>query len=120
WGQLMQGSWADHPLFSALGSANIALLGALGVLLMIDAAVSPLATGWVYLGTGARTGYGLAIHGSVPKSFADNNKHGIPWLPLVISVVIGCLFFFPAPSWYKLVGFISIAAVLSYVIGGVG
>lgn len=120
WGDLMQGGWADHPLFSALGSANMALMGALGVLLMIDAAVSPMATGWVYLGTGARTGYGLSIHGSIPKAFSGNNKFGIPWLPLVISTVVGCMFFFPAPSWYKLVGFISIAAVLTYVMGGVG
>lgn len=69
WGNLMNGSWADHPLFSALGSANIALLGALGVLLMIDAAVSPLATGWVYLGTGARTGYGLSITAPFRRNF---------------------------------------------------
>jgi amino acid transporter len=34
--------------------------------------------------------------------------------------VVGCLFFFPAPIWYKLVGFISIAAVFSYIMGGVG
>lgn len=120
WGNLMNGSWADNPLFSALNSANVALFGALGVLLMIDAAVSPLATGWVYLGTGARTGYGLSIHGSIPKAFSDNNKFGIPWLPLVVSTVVGCLFFFPAPSWYKLVGFISVAAVFSYIMGGVG
>lgn len=34
--------------------------------------------------------------------------------------MVGCLFFFPAPSWYKLVGFISVAAVFSYIMGGVG
>lgn len=120
WGALVTGGWADGPLFHALESANIAILGAFGVLLLIDAAVSPLATGWVYLGTGSRTGYGLSVHRSIPKVFSENNKFGIPWLPLIVSGVVGCVFFVPAPSWYKLVGFISSAAVLTYIMGGVG
>lgn len=120
WGALVTGGWADGPLFHALESANVAIITALGVFLLIDAAVSPLATGWVYLGTGSRTGYGLSIHRSIPKIFSKNNKHGIPWVPLVLSAVVGCAFFVPAPSWYKLVGFISSAAVLTYLMGGVG
>ncbi len=120
WDLLTKGGWADGPLFHALESANIGLLVAFGVFLLIDAAVSPLATGWVYLGTGARTGYGLSIHKSVPKIFSKNNKYGIPWVPLVISAAVGCVFFVPAPSWYKLVGFISSAAVLTYLMGGIG
>lgn len=120
WGQLVTGGWADGPLFHALESANIAVMAAFGVFLLIDAAVSPMATGWVYLGTGARTGYGLSIHRSIPEVFSTNNRFGIPWLPLVVSAVVGCVFFVPAPSWYKLVGFISSAAVLTYIMGGVG
>ncbi len=120
WDQLVTGGWADGPLFHALESANIAFMGAFGMLLLIDAAVSPLATGWVYLGTGARTGYGLSIHRSIPDVFSTNNRFGIPWLPLIVSGVVGCVFFVPAPSWYKLVGFISSAAVLTYIMGGVG
>src|SRR5699024_5056735 len=114
WALLTSGGWADGPLFHALESANIGIMAAFGVFLLIYAAISPLATGWVYLGTGSRTGYGLSIHRSIPKIFSQNNKHGIPWLPLVISAVVGCAFFVPAPSWYKLVGFISSAAVLTY------
>lgn len=120
WDKLVTGGWADGPLFHALESANIAFMGAFGILLLIDAAVSPLATGWVYLGTGSRTGYGLAIHRSIPEVFSTNNRFGIPWLPLIVSAVVGCVFFVPAPSWYKLVGFISSAAVLTYIMGGVG
>lgn len=120
WDKLVSGGWADGPLFHALGAANIAALAALGSFLLIDAAVSPLATGWVYLGTGARTGYGLGVHRNIPKHFTVSNKFGIPWLPLVVSGVVGCVFFVPAPSWYQLVGFISSAAVLTYIMGGVG
>lgn len=120
WDKLLTGRWADGPLFHALESANVAALAALGTLLVIDAVVSPTATGWVYLGTGARTGYGLSIHRSIPRLFSDNNRFGIPWLPLVFSTVVGCVFFVPAPSWYKLVGFVSSAAILTYIMGGVG
>lgn len=120
WGQLVTGGWADGPLFHALESANIAVMASFGTLLLIDAAVSPLATGWVYLGTGARTGYGLSVHRSIPRAFSASNRFGIPWLPLVVSAVVGCAFFVPAPSWYKLVGFISSAAVMTYIMGGVG
>ncbi|MGH8215947.1 MAG: APC family permease [Rhodanobacteraceae bacterium] len=120
WDRLVTGGWADGPLFHALESANIAVMAAFGVFLLIDAAVSPMATGWVYLGTGSRTGYGLSVHRSIPEVFSANNRFGIPWLPLVVSTVVGCVFFVPAPSWYKLVGFISSAAVLTYIMGGVG
>ncbi|GAA3753110.1 APC family permease [Microbacterium kribbense] len=120
WDQLVTGGWADGPLFHALDSANIAALAALGTFLLIDAAVSPLATGWVYLGTGARTGYGLGVHRNIPSVFTKSNRFGIPWVPLVVSAVVGCVFFVPAPSWYQLVGFISSAAVLTYIMGGAG
>ncbi|WP_137119663.1 APC family permease [Segeticoccus rhizosphaerae] len=120
WNLLETGSWADGPFFHALDSANLAALTALGTLLLIDAAVSPLATGWVYLGTATRTGYGLAVHRNIPPMFQNNNKFGIPWIALIVSTVVGCVFFVPAPSWYQLVGFISAAAVLTYVMGGVG
>ncbi|HEX7339973.1 MAG TPA: APC family permease [Rhodanobacteraceae bacterium] len=120
WADMVGGGWADGPLMHALDSANIAALSALGTLLLIDAVVSPAATGWVYLGTGARTGYGLSVHRTIPSVFSHNNRFGIPWLPLVVSAVVACVFFVPAPSWYKLVGFISSAAVLTYIMGGVG
>ncbi|MGH3447587.1 MAG: APC family permease [Nocardioidaceae bacterium] len=120
WDLLNTSNWADGPLFHALDSAGIAALAALGTLLLIDAAISPLATGWVYLGTATRTGYGLGVHRNIPPIFQANNKFGIPWIALIVSGVVGCVFFVPAPSWYQLVSFISAAAVLTYIMGGVG
>ncbi len=120
WDQLGTGSWADGPFFDALDSAGIAALAALGSVLLIDAAVSPLGSGWVYLGTATRTGYGLGVHRNIPSLFTNNNRFGIPWIALIVSAVVGCIFFVPAPSWSALVGFISAAAVLTYIMGGVG
>lgn len=120
WSELPKSNWADGPLFHALNSAGIAGLATLGTLLIIDAVVSPSATGWVYLGTATRCGYGLGVHRNIPPVFQASNRFGIPWVALVVSVVVGCVFFVPSPSWYTLVGFISAAAVLTYIMGGAG
>lgn len=120
WTKLITSSWASGPFFHALDAAGIASLAAFGTVLLIDAGVSPGATGWVYLGTSTRTAYGLSVHGNAPKLFQTMNRFGIPWLTLLGSLIVGCLFFIPAPSWYQLVGFISAAAVLTFITGGVG
>jgi hypothetical protein len=88
--------------------------------LLVDAGLSPTGTGWIYLGTSARTNYGLGVNGYGPKGLQWHNKWGIPWLSLIIALVIGCAFFVPAPSWYKLVGFITSTTVLTYIMGGLG
>jgi hypothetical protein len=86
----------------------------------VDAGISPSATGWVYLGTSARTNYGLSVNGSLPRELQRPNQWRVPWLSLVVALVIGCIFFIPTPSWYTLVGFISSATALTYIMGGVG
>ncbi|MGH3321636.1 MAG: APC family permease [Streptosporangiaceae bacterium] len=120
WGDLVTSSWASGPFFKALDATGVAAFAAFGTVLLIDAGISPGATGWVYLGTSTRTAYGLSIHGNAPRPFQLMNRFGIPWLALLGSAVIGCLFYIPAPSWYQLVGFISAAAVLTFITGGVG
>jgi amino acid transporter len=120
WLGLSTSSWASAPLFSAFQAAGIGWLATFSQLLVVDAGISPSATGWVYMGTSARTNYGLSVNGNLPKSFQKPNRWQIPWVSLIIAAVIGCLFFIPAPSWYKLVGFISSATALTYIMGGVG
>ena len=120
WSGLTDSTWASGPFFHELNAAGIAALSSFGTVLLIDAGVSPSGTGWVYLGTATRTLYGLGIHRNLPRVFERVSRFGIPWLALLGSLVVGCVFFIPAPSWYQLVGFISAAAVLTYVSGGVG
>lgn len=111
---------ANGPLYNELKATGIAALGSFATVLLIDAAVSPAGTGWVYIGTASRTFYGLSIMRYFPRSFQSMNRFRIPWLSLGASLVVGCLFFIPLPSWYSLVGFISSATVLTYIMGGVG
>jgi amino acid transporter len=52
-----------------------------------------------------------------PKRLTRINRHGVPWVAMIATFVIGLLFFFPFPSWQKLVDYASSATVLSYGLG---
>jgi amino acid transporter len=113
WVALAGSRWADGPLASALHASGYAALGAFVSVLLLDAILSPSAAGYICLGNGARVGYGLAVNKFFPQFMTRINKHGVPAVSAVVSFVVGCLFFLPAPSWYRLVGFISSAMLLS-------
>lgn len=113
WAALMSSSWADGPLGAALHASGIALLGAFVSLLLLDAIISPGAAGYLYLGSGSRVGYGLAINKYFPQALTHISRYGVPSVAIIVNFAIGLLFFLPAPSWYRLVGFISSALVLS-------
>jgi amino acid transporter len=85
WAALVSSPWAAAPLVDALKAAGIGWLASFATVLVVDAGISPSATGWVYLGTSARTNYGLSVHGNLPKAFQRPNKWRIPWLSLVIA-----------------------------------
>ncbi|MFJ9896413.1 APC family permease [Streptomyces sp. NPDC091280] len=119
WSGLGGSGWADGPLLHALRASSLAALGAFATVLLIDAVVSPAGAGYIFLGSTARVGFGLSIHGYFPRVFQKTNKHGIPWVSVAVSFVVGCLFFAPAPSWYRLAGFISAAMVLSALMAAV-
>jgi len=85
--------------------------------LYADAIVSPFGTGLVYTANTSRLGYGMAEVGSAPRKMRRLNKHGVPWVSLLVTYIIACIFFFPFPSWHQLVGYVSDITVLSYGIG---
>lgn len=121
WASLGTSSWAKAPFASALQASGVAFFAAFAVLLQVDAYVSPGGTGLVYTGTAARTIYGMAVDDYLPAFLTRvNQRWGIPVGSLIASTVIGWLFLLPLPSWYLLVGFISAATVLTYIMGGVG
>jgi amino acid transporter len=119
WGALNGSNWSEGPLKHALEASSMAALGAFATVLLIDAIVSPGAAGYVFLGATTRVGFGLSIHGYFPRAFQKTNKYGVPWVSMIFSFLVGCLFFAPAPSWSRLAGFISAAIVLSTLMGSV-
>lgn len=104
------------PFASIASSVGLVMLT---YVLFADAYVSPSGTLNVYLGTSMRTLYGTSAMGYLPTSLMKvDAKRRIPVLPLIISLIVGIIFFAPFPSWYKLVGFITSATVFTYLVGG--
>jgi amino acid transporter len=115
WGGLLSSGWASSPLLNAVTAAGFAWFA---TVLLTDAALSPAATGWVWLGIGSRSVYSMSVNGELPKAFQRINRYGTPIVALVACTLVGLFFFFPAPSWYSFVAQVSVALTLSYVMGG--
>lgn len=115
WTGLMTSDWASSPLLNAVTAAGFAWFA---TVLLSDAALSPAATGWVWLGIGARSVYSMSVNGELPKGAQKINKYGTPIVGLLVCTLLGFFFFFPAPSWYSFVSQVSVALTLSYVMGG--
>ncbi|MGC8562568.1 MAG: APC family permease [Thermoplasmata archaeon] len=118
WAAITSSKIGAAPFFTELKYSGIAALVAFSYLLLIDAWLSPAGTGWIYTGNSARVFYGISADGVYPKAFLKiYEKTKIPVIALIAAVVLGFVFFLPFPSWYLLVGFISSATVITYVIG---
>ncbi|MFK0002733.1 APC family permease [Paenarthrobacter sp. NPDC090522] len=115
WHALLGSSWSSAPLLNAITAAGFAWFA---IVLLSDAAISPAATGWVWLGIGARSTYSMSVNGELPKAFQRINRFGTPIVALGACTVLGFFFFFPSPSWYSFVSQVSIALTLSYLMGG--
>lgn len=101
------------------GMAALAGLGWLAILLYIDAVISPGGTGIIYSTTASRVVYATGNEGLMSSLFSRVTAGGVPWVGLLVAFLFGVFFFFPFPSWQKLVGYISSVSVLSYGIGPV-
>ncbi|MGH3159729.1 MAG: APC family permease [Streptosporangiaceae bacterium] len=119
WTGLATSSWSGSPLYDALTAAGIGWLGTYAWFLLVDAGVSPSATGWVYLGATTRNVYGVSVHGFTPRLFQRMNRFGIPWISAIIAAIVGLLFMYPAPSWSDMVSLITGMTALTYIMGGV-
>lgn len=107
----------SSPFYAVLKASGVGFLGGFAALLLADAVVSPAGTGYIYLGTGGRTIYGLGVGGFLPGAAAVS-KRRVPWVALIASLVVAIIFAAPSKSWYGLVGFITAATVFTYIMGG--
>ncbi|TAN08569.1 MAG: APC family permease [Rhodanobacteraceae bacterium] len=90
-----------------------------GVILYVDAFVSPMGTAFIYATASPRIIMAAGEMGNAPKQVTRLNKNGVPWIGLIVTWVVGAIFFFPFPSWEKLVSAVELITVLSYMIGPV-
>ncbi|HEX7964509.1 MAG TPA: APC family permease [Gammaproteobacteria bacterium] len=120
WAGLTFGGGATNGVLASGPMAGLALT--LGVswwaaALYADAIISPAACGYIWTTATARVVMAASEEEFAPERLADINRHGTPWTALILSFVVGCVFFFPFPSWQKLVNYASSATVLSYGLG---
>ena len=87
------------------------------VLLYVDALISPLGTAFIYVTASPRIIMAAGEMGNAPRHVTNLSRQGVPWVGLIVTYVVGVLFFFPFPSWQKLVSAVSLTAVLSFSIG---
>ncbi|HEY4270250.1 MAG TPA: APC family permease, partial [Galbitalea sp.] len=97
--------------------ATITGLGWLAILLYIDAVVSPLDTALITTAATARVSYALARNRNAPSALAKTNRHGVPWVGLLVTLVAGLVLLLPFPSWQQLASFITSATVISFGVG---
>jgi len=117
----MAAGWT-HLHFSGMFGPLAAIALAVGafwwaVLLYVDAFISPVGTAFIYVTASPRIIMAAGEMGNAPKKVTRLNRHGVPWIGLIVTYLVGVLFFFPFPSWQKLVGAVSLITVLSYSIG---
>ncbi len=96
------------------GLAGALGLGALAIILYLDAFISPFGTGLMYQTSTSRVGYGLARNRYYPPMFQWVDRNGIPWVSLIFAFLFGLVFLLPFPSWHSLVGLVTSASVLMY------
>ncbi|MGH8274741.1 MAG: amino acid permease [Gammaproteobacteria bacterium] len=115
------GGWHSLSFSGDAGpfAALAVIVGAMwwSYVLYADAIISPFGTALIYTTNTSRLGYGMAELGSAPRPMHRLNRHGVPWISLIVTFLIACIFFFPFPSWHQLVGYVSDITVLSYGIG---
>jgi amino acid transporter len=110
--------WANPIGHGDYGPYYTLALGAgagwLATLLIIDAFVSPAGCGMVYLGTSARLSYAIGQADVLPDRLTRTNKRKVPVYSILLSFIVGMIFFLPFPSWGKLVGVITDATAIMY------
>lgn len=115
WGHLQ-----FNGMFGPLAAIAVAV-GAFwwAVVLYADAFVSPMGTAFIYATASPRIIMAAGEMGNAPKGVIKLNRNGVPWIGLVVTWIVGAIFFFPFPSWQKLVSAVELITVLSYMIGPV-
>ena len=120
WSGLLSSTWSANPFFYAFHSTDETLLIGFSIFLIIVAVVSSASTLGVYVGSSARSLYGMAKMNYIPAFFGKiHPKFRTPWISLVVTFIIGAMFLLPFPSWYALVGINSSFTVFAYLAAGI-
>jgi amino acid transporter len=119
--EALQNGWS-HLSFAGDVGPFAGLAAGLGLiwllkLLYVDAAVSPLGAGLIYVTSTARILYAMGKIGYVPGFLARISKNNFPVCAIFGNFVIGMCLFLPFKGWQAMVSFLVSAMVISYAMG---
>lgn len=86
-------------------------------LLYFGAVVAPLAAGLMYIGSSARSLYGISKNKQLPAILRKLNNYNNPGYAIGVNFIIGMFMFAPLPGWDKMVGFLTSLLAITYGIG---
>lgn len=116
---LLQYGWSNLQFTGDAGPlAGIVLLLGLGWvawLLYVDAIVSPLGCGIVYVASTSRLLYAFGVNGYLPSIVSKLDSKGIPTVSIWINFIVGMIMFLPFPGWQSMVAFLSSAMIVTYM-----
>ncbi len=120
WKALLTSSWSANPFYYAFNSTGIYFLMGFAIFLIIVSIISSASTLSVYVGSSARSLYGMNKIDYFPNIFGKlHPKFRTPWVSLLITFIIGALFLLPFPSWYALIGINASFTVYAYLSAGI-
>ncbi len=113
--------WAQLQFKGDLGPF-VGIAAALGLsylvyALFIDAGVSPLGAGLIYVTSTARLVFAMSKNGYLPHFLTRLTKNNMPIGAIGVNFVVGILLFLPLPGWQNMVSFLVAAIVISYAMG---
>jgi amino acid transporter len=88
-------------------------------LLYVDAVVSPLGAGLIYVTSTARVLYAMSKIGYFPSFLSGLSKKEFPVWAIFANFTVGMFLFLPLPGWQAMVSFLVSAMVISYAMGPV-
>src|SRR5690606_21722321 len=107
---LLQHGWQELSFSGDIGPF-VGLVTGLGLLwllklLYVNAVVSPLGAGLIYVTATARILYAMSKIGYVPKFLSKLNHQHFPVWAIVVNFCLGMLAFLPLPGWQAMVSFL--------------
>ncbi|MDR3418656.1 MAG: APC family permease [Nevskia sp.] len=117
----LQQGWAALEYSSPFAPLALALnLNWLAILLYSDAFASPSGTGMTYTATTARMVYAMERSGTLPAILGKvHPRFGIPRPAMWFNLLVSFLFLFFYHGWGKLAAVISVATIVTYLVGPV-
>ena len=85
----------------------------------LDATVSPLGAGLIYVTSTARVLYAMSKIGYMPAFLSRLSPNNFPVFAIFTNFAVGMFLFLPLPGWQAMVSFLVSAMVISYAIGPV-